>query len=473
MTVNATINPDFSQVEADSAQLAVNNTFALFFPEKRPFFLEGADYFSTPNNLVYTRNINDPDIGLRVTGRSGDGTYGVFVARDTVTDLLQPGVYGSGLARYDTASTDGAFRYRYDLSKDLFVGALATIRSGDDYENVVEAVDGKWRHGEHTLLGQYIHTTTLDPRFTGNDQRFDGDAWYGEYDYNTRNWSAFAFKQHFDDGFRADLGFIGQVGYEQHFVGVTRHWWGEKDAFWNHVTLNFRWSENRRSDDVLLDFTRESWIGANAPLQSYWELGHVERDRIWNGVRFFEYIWRVRGQIQPIRGVNFSFFARTGDRVDFANTKLGRVLTINPELTLNLGRSTTLSINHNYERLSRDGGNVYVANLTDLRLSYQFNLRQRLRLAVLRDDLVVDPSLYSLADFPDGVPRHSRGISTQLIYSYKINPRTALYAGYADGWFGGDVFNGTTPSNEPTYAFQPVFQTDRTLFVKLGYAWEK
>jgi hypothetical protein len=473
MTVNATINPDFSQVEADSAQLAVNNTFALFFPEKRPFFLEGADYFSSPNTLVYTRNINDPDVGLRVTGRSGAGTYGVFVARDTVTDLLQPGVYGSGLARYDTASTDGAFRYRYDLSKDAFVGALATVRTGDDYDNVLESVDGKWRHGDHTLIGQYMHTETLDPRFTGLDTRFDGDAWYGEYDYNTRNWSAFAFKQHFDDGFRADLGFIGQVGFDQDFAGVTRHWWGDKDAFWNHVTLNARWEGSRRIDGTLLDFTRESWIGANAPLQSYWELGHVERDRVWNDVRFRENIWRVRAQIQPIRGVNFSLFARTGDRVDFANTQLGRVYTINPSLTLNLGRSTTLSVEHNYERLARDGGNVYVANLTDMRLSYQFNLRQRLRLAVLRDDLVLDPALFNPADFPDGVPRHQRNVSTQLIYSYKINPRTALYAGYADGWFGGDVDTGTGTPGNPVFDYVPVFQSDRTLFVKLGYAWEK
>ena len=79
ISLQATLNPDFSQVEADSAQLSINNTFALFFNEKRPFFLENADYFSTNVDLVYTRNINAPDYGTKVTGRVDEHTFGLFV----------------------------------------------------------------------------------------------------------------------------------------------------------------------------------------------------------------------------------------------------------------------------------------------------------------------------------------------------------------------------------------------------------
>ena len=476
MTLNATINPDFSQVEVDSAQLDVNNTFALFYPEKRPFFLEGADYFSTPNQLVYTRNVVDPDIGLRVTGRSGDQTYGVFVARDTVTELLLPGVRGSGLGSYEGASNDGAFRYRYDVNKELSFGALGTVRTGDDYRNLVEAVDGRWQKGKHTLTGQYMHTATDDPALFdagGTQSRpassFDGDAHTFEYDFSTREWFAFVAQNQFDDGFRADLGFIGQIGYVQNLAGVTRHWWGDKDDVFNHITLNARWYSSRANDSTLLDITRESWVGANGPLQSYLEFGHVERDKEWNGVRFDERINRIRAQFTPVGGLSFNLFARHGDRVDLANTRLGKVTTIEPYVSWNLGRSAILSVDHSYERLSRDGGDVYVANLTDLRLSYQFNLRQRLRLAILRSDLKLDPTLYT--GYVNGVPEHSRDINTQLIYSYKINPRTALYAGYADGYFGGDVNLG--PDGLPAYEFFPVAQTDRTLFLKIGYAWER
>lgn len=466
ITLSGTINPDFSQVEADSGQLSVNNTFALFFPEKRPFFLEGADYFNTKNQLVYTRNINDPDIGLRMTGRSGPQTYGVFVARDTVTDLLLPGVTGSRLTRYDTASNDGAFRYRYDLDKQTSIGALATIRSGSDYRNTVEAIDGRWQKGSHTVSAQFISTHTQDP---GATAAFDGSGHSIEYGYESRKWSGFVEQNRYDDGFRADLGFIGQIGYVQNHMGITRHWWGEKDAFFNHVTINSRWDDFRRTDDgSLLEIGRDSWIGANGPLQSYMEVGRYQGDKVWNGVRFDEHENRIYGEFTPTRGLKLELMARQGDRVDLSATRIGRVTALEPGIELNIGRSLSVGINHNYERLSRDGGNVYVANLTDLRLSYQFDLRQRLRLAVLRSDLVLDPTLFLS---PLGVPVHQREINTQLIYSYKINPRTALYAGYADGYFGGDIPGGTPAT--PTLIYQPVFQTDRTLFFKIGYAWER
>jgi hypothetical protein len=135
-------------------------------------------------------------------------------------------------------------------------------------------------------------------------------------------------------------------------------------------------------------------------------------------------------------------------------------------------------VNHNYERLSRDGGDVYVAHLTDLRLSYQFNLRQRLRLAVVRSDVRIDPDLATgtPCTLPGGycLPPRGRSTSTQLIYSYKINPRTALYAGYADGYFSGDVdtdFSPELPGSDDIDAHWRTFQTDRALFVKIGYAW--
>ena len=94
-TLNATINPDFSQVEADAAQLNVNQRFALFFPERRPFFLEGIDFFSTLIDGVFTRTVVDPDWGLKLTGKQGKNAIGVFATQDTAQqpdDSVEPGV---------------------------------------------------------------------------------------------------------------------------------------------------------------------------------------------------------------------------------------------------------------------------------------------------------------------------------------------------------------------------------------------
>ena len=81
LTLNGTVNPDFSQVEADVAQLDVNQRFALFYPEKRPFFLEGIDFFTTPIQAVFTRTVADPTFGAKLTGKQGANAVGVFVTQ--------------------------------------------------------------------------------------------------------------------------------------------------------------------------------------------------------------------------------------------------------------------------------------------------------------------------------------------------------------------------------------------------------
>ena len=95
LTLDVTLNPDFSQVEADVAQLEENTTFALFYPETRPFFLEGEDYYASPLQAVFTRTVADPDVGAKFTGRTGNNTIGVFATNDAVTNLLFPGPFGS------------------------------------------------------------------------------------------------------------------------------------------------------------------------------------------------------------------------------------------------------------------------------------------------------------------------------------------------------------------------------------------
>ena len=99
--LNATINPDFSTVESDAAQLSINNSFALFNQEKRPFFLDNADFFESNHNLVYTRNINAPNVGAKVTARQGDHSIGLFVTDDDSTNFLLPGNLSSSIAEID------------------------------------------------------------------------------------------------------------------------------------------------------------------------------------------------------------------------------------------------------------------------------------------------------------------------------------------------------------------------------------
>src|SRR3989449_4302508 len=125
LTLDGTVNPDFSQVESDQPQVTINERFEVFFPEKRPFFIENAGYFQTPVNLFFSRRIADPGGGLRVTGKAGRWAVGAIG-----TDDRTPGaVLGAGRAGI------GVVRVQRDLGGESTLGMLASGRSLDGGSN--------------------------------------------------------------------------------------------------------------------------------------------------------------------------------------------------------------------------------------------------------------------------------------------------------------------------------------------------
>ena len=454
LTLNGTINPDFSQVESDVAQLDLNTTFALFFPEKRPFFLEGADYFATPLQVLYTRNVSDPNYGARATGREGSHTYAVFAAQDAATQLLVPGVLSSSFVDLQQDSTAAAGRYRYDFAGQASVGAVATMRSADDYENVLTGVDGRWQQGGHTLTGQWLTSSTEMPNGFLAPSEQDGDALFASYAFNNRNWGFNATHSRFDDGFRADLGFISQVGYDKSVIGVARTWHGDDGASITRVRLNADWDITHDQNGLLLEREWEGYVTVDGPMQSVAQIGALTRDRFWGGQLFDEHWVSFYGEVQPLSGLRLETYARQGRQIDFSNVDRGKITDIEPAIEWNIGRGLNIRLNHVYQNLSRDGGDVFTAHLTDLRFGWQMSLRHRLRLSLLWQDIERDPDLYT-----SSVDRRSRDLGGQMLYSYKINPRTALYAGYSETRFSDDQINS-------------LFATDRTVFMKLTYAWQ-
>src|SRR5690606_2720603 len=145
-------------VEADVAQLDVNNQFSLLYPETRPFFLDGADYFATPINAVFTRTVADPDVGAKLTGRSQTSTYGVFLAEDALTALLFPGSLNSSNEVLDQSNRVFVGRYAHSFGENAStLGVLMTSRSGDDYSNDVAGIDGRIRVSDrHSVRFQYL-----------------------------------------------------------------------------------------------------------------------------------------------------------------------------------------------------------------------------------------------------------------------------------------------------------------------------
>ncbi len=454
-TLNGTLNPDFSQVESDQAQLDLNTSFALFFPEKRPFFLEGADYFNTPLNVLYTRQIADPDAGLRVTGRNGKQAYGAILARDAATQVLVPGVLGSSFRFLDQEADVLVGRYRYDLSKSTTLGAITTYRGGEDYRNALAGVDGRWQQGIHTVRGQWLRSDSRYPDKLGvADAAPQGDAFFGHYSVGKRNWDATVQYTRIDPGFRADLGFIAQVGFNRSLVGGSRTWFGKEGATISRVTLSGDWDITHRYDGQLLERELEGYLRISAARETQANIGGVTRVRFWNGQMFDETFMTAYAETRVRPGLQLGMFVRAGDQLDLAASRMGRIRQWDPFVTMDIGRGINLNVNYSHQRLQRDGGTAFDAKLVDARASWQLDPRQRVRLSVQGSEIERNQDLY-----PRPVKQRARDVAAQLLYSYKLNPRSAVYAGYSHGAFADDRTD-------------TLFDSNRSVFLKLSYAWQ-
>jgi hypothetical protein len=459
-TVNLAINPDFSQVEADAAQLEVNNQFALFFPEKRPFFLEGADYFTSPMRAVFTRTVADPSVGLKVTGKRGNHTYGLFAAEDEVTNLIFPGAFSSDSESLAQSNTSVVGRYSLGFGQSSSVGGLFTGRKGDGYHNYVGGMDARWKiNDQHNVRLQYLQSSTEYPdeiaeEFEQPLGSFDGSAAQFVYDYDSRNWFAYARYGDRSADFRADSGFMPRVNVETKVVGLGRIWHGDEDDWYSRIRLNGDWDITHDDEGRMLEREVEAYLNISGSMQSQFSVGAVTRDRLFDDILFKEDQISAFGEFQPRGGLILGMWARIGDQVDFDNSRLGDEFRMEPFVNWNINRHLLLRYSGNFVALdTKDGAKIFDAAVHDLRLTWQFSVRSFLRLTTQFQDIERNPDVYT-----DEVDARSRDVGRQLLYSYKLNPQTVFFVGYSDALLDDDELDGLTTS-------------DRTWFMKIGYAW--
>ena len=461
MTLNATLNPDFSQVETDQLQLDFNSSFALFYQEKRPFFLEGADYFTTQFDVLYTRQIADPDFGLRVTGRTPNSAYGALVARDATTLLLVPGAQGSSFLDLDQKANVAVGRYRYDFNDQLSIGAIGTFRHGDEYGNDVVGADARWRKDAHTANAQFLHSQSEYPAWVanrygpelGNDTTPTGNAWRAGYTFSNRNWNFEANHVEIDPGFRADLGFIGQVGYDKSLVGGQRTWYRDGKSI-HRFSLYGDYDITHRYDGQLLERELEFQLGFQGAKQSNFGISPLVRERFWKGQLFDEHNINLWANFRATGRLQLGTFMNFGRQLDLIAARTGRREMVGTWGNTAIGRGVNLEWEASRQRLHRDGGIAFDASVADVRMGWQFTPQQRLRLTLQGSQVLRDQALYSTP-----VNETSRDWAGQVVYSYKVNPRTALYAGASYGAFMDD-------DN------LELFGSTRSVFLKLSYGWQ-
>jgi hypothetical protein len=448
-SLQATLNPDFSQVEADAAQLDVNTRFALFFPEKRPFFSEGADFFETRLPLVFTRTIADPAAGAKVTGKSGPQLYGALFARDEVTNLLVPGDQSSFLTTLPGSSTSAFARYRRELSKSATLGGLLSSRRGEDYENTVLAADSFYRMTDSdSVRAQLAGSRTSYPdgfaASAGQPQgSFDGHAFSAGYNHADKNWSWNAQYEELSPEFRADSGFVNQVGVRYGQAGIQRRLRGGPDRWYRNLYLSVGADMTRQYDGGWNEWGMDIGGTYQGPRQSEISVNLAPNQEYFVGTTYHNTRASVFGSMQLSRDVSAGIGIRGGEAIDFNNEQQAQFIELTPEANVSLGRHVSAELAYAYQAFeTKDGARIFDVHLPQARLLWHFNRRAYVRTIVQ----------YQQVEFPDS---EERELLTQLLFSYRLNAQTVFLAGYSDDYEGE----------------RDLTRTERAVFVKVGYAF--
>ncbi len=489
-TLNATLNPDFSQVEADTAQLDINSPHTLSVAEKRTFFLDGAEYLTTDLlNLVHTRNITSPEYGLKYSGKSGEKSYGVLVANDQETRFVLPRNQSSEITSLPSNAKPSDLviaRYKQDLGEKSSLGVLYTDRKNTGYRNTVLSVDGKAAlSGANMLHFQWAHTKSKNPLSLQNDHNLkedqQGNALSVNFNRDLYRYTVSAAYQNVEKEFRSDLGFITQADYIGKQLNGSIKFYGQSDTWFKNGSTSAGYHQKKDRDGQLLeeknslsgyvagkyhsnttltfDKKTQRLIDGFSDTQTYFKLNQVN----------------LNAKFQPISDVKLTFLATKGDAIDYHNEQRGQLQRVKAEADLYLGSQLNIKFSHEYRAINAertqhliegqwrafDAGNIFKATQNDVRISYQFNTKMQLKLISQYTQVDRNTALYraNYDNNPDNdIYAAKKTIGNQLVFSYKFNAESLFYLGYSD-----------QGANEPMLDALEI--NDRRVFSKFSYAW--
>ena len=459
--VNATINPDFSQVEADEIQLNANNRFASYVAEKRAFFLDGADYFSNWSRLVHTKLFSEPEYGIKVTGKSGRHSYGIMTLKDKDTTFLLPDSQSSRLVSLQgTKSENKILRYRYDIGKKANIGFTYTGRKADSYSNDMFSLDGKFRFSDsdyikfQVMSSENEYPVEIQQNYTQDDE-ISGSAFSINYTHSTRDWVWTATHHQFGKNFRAESGFIARSDWEATTAYLSRKWYAsDKRAWWKNTHLVWQSSFSQNTDGLSLrdkntlqfvisaDYESELFIVAESIKERY--IGELDNLNFNNGqgVEQNLMLYELDGALSLTSKLNTRLSFLWGEEIDYSSGEVGSAHTITFELGYQFNEHLKLSLENINKELEVIATKVVDYQLFNFRANYEIDLNSTLRIT-----------------FQGDAEDSSRYLASQFLYSYKLNPFTLFYLGYSDEGF-------------KTLELEHLRKSDRTFFAKFSYAWE-
>jgi len=463
--LDATLNPDFSQVESDQPQITVNRRFQAYFPEKRPFFLENPSYFETPMDLLFTRNIADPQFGARLTGKEGPYAIGVLVSDDrSPGESVLPGDPLEGKRAYFTV-----VRVNRDISRQSTIGMMYTDREFAGSYNRVGGLDTRFKlHQNWWVTAQAVASSTKSTDGTQTagpayhvQARFDGRKFYSNADYNdlspgfntlTGFITTEAVERPINVGrtitrppLRTDMRGLGEIAmYRFRPEGKFLISWGPT------VFLNPLWDHRGNRLDLYQDYTM-SWEFTR---QTAFELYYVDdqetlRPQDFQGLRanetFSHHRQGVYFETGLLDSVTFKGDYSEGAQINIVPPAgqlplLSDVSEATVSLVLRPERHLRIENTYLLDRLTdrATGAAVFNNHIFRSEWGWQFNQKLSLRVIPQYNTVLANPPFTSLAT--------TKNFNADFLVTYLLNPFTALYVGYNSNMDNLQLLPYTTPS---------------------------
>ena len=486
LVFDATLNPDFAQVESDEPQVTVNQRFEVFFPEKRPFFLENAGYFATPINLVFTRRIADPDYGLRLTGKQGPWSIGAFFADDkSPGKSVAPADPLSGAKAYF-----GVLRVNHDIGKQSTIGFIYTDRElatvsdtacSDNRcivgSNRVGGIDAKITFSPTWYATAQALVSSTD--FNNGFHKGGPDFW--EYvEHSTRKVEYNVLYQDTSEGFQTETGFFRRPDIRRfsqfalyRFRPEGKHLvWHGPGLFtinnWDHKGTRLEWFANA---NYRFQFQRQVFFGF------FGNLGH-ERLRpsdfsalpdnrdyahhhsgFFFQSAFFKQV-SVNGELGWGTDTNFdaASMAPIFGRPFLANSSYAQIyLTLRPTGKLTVDNTYLLT---RFRGLNQGPG-IFDNHIVRSKWNYQFTREFSLRFIGQYAAVLANQNLTSL--------QTAKNFNADLLFTYLLHPGTAVYVGYNSNLQNLDPSLSQDSNGNLLHVPNRFMNDGRQIFVKVSY----
>jgi hypothetical protein len=461
----ATLNPDFSQVESDAVQIDVNSNFALFYPEKRPFFQEGADLWTTYFDAIYTRQINDPSVAGKLLGRSGPTNYGLLVARDRYSAIILPFEERSWIVE-NGESFNSIARVRTDIGEQGHVGLVATDRRYDGGGNgSLVGLDTRLRlDRNYQLEAQYLHSFTTEPDDTAlthgingvtfadgahtadfDGETFDGHAVYASLERQGRRWSFDLDYWERSATFRAENGFEGRNSFRQGIASTDYLFRFGDGSLLDWLSPGARAGRSWNLDDQRKDEYAQVYLsGRLRKAQLNFHAQYTTEAERFDGVDYEGlYVLHICGNARPSDLIVFGGSANYGRQVYYSGQTIGLQEDYSFWFDLKPADRMLLETSINWSRSEDpDTGETFfddhvMRSKLNLQLTRELSLRLVLQYNGFRDQWEADPLL-----------------------QYQWNPLSIFYVGSTRD------YRLVTPAGQDHDSWK---LTDRQYFLKFQY----